>query len=99
MHAAKRNPFLAKFIPDRVENIADALLPDSVERVLNRGASKVHGERGNGVARPYEARQQRAAAQQAMLGGVTRRGRCLLVSTAKARASCFFAPAVLLPNG
>lgn len=42
--AAKRNPFLAKFIPDRVENTVDALLPDKVERVLNRGASKVHGE-------------------------------------------------------
>lgn len=30
---AKRNPFLAKIVPDAIENAVDAVIPDNVEKV------------------------------------------------------------------
>lgn len=30
---AKRNPYLEKFVPDAIENVMDAIMPDKLEKV------------------------------------------------------------------
>jgi len=39
-NTAKRNPVLAKIVPNQLENAVDMLLPDSLEAVLDKAASK-----------------------------------------------------------
>lgn len=39
-NTAKRNPVLAKIAPNQLENAVDRLLPDSLEAVLDKAASK-----------------------------------------------------------
>lgn len=43
-HPAKRNPVLAKVVPNRLENAVDLLLPNSIEAVLDKAASKTSSE-------------------------------------------------------
>eukprot|EP00775_Hariotina_reticulata_P006650 gene6650-6875_t len=41
---AKRNPVLAKIVPNHMENAVDMLLPNSLEAVLDKAASKTSSE-------------------------------------------------------
>jgi hypothetical protein len=45
----KRNPYLAAIVPDAVENAVDALLPDSIEALLDRRCERVYCELQNMV--------------------------------------------------
>lgn len=41
---AKRNPALAKYVPDLLENLVDSVLPDAMEARMEKSAKAVEGE-------------------------------------------------------